>query len=233
MDSVLNMLKGFKKIIYFVLCGLYALLYFCTFIYNVTNDAGVGNTFAQLTTGLGVCAILGLGLIGILTKKEKFSSLAFALILGSAVYALIAGFFSGLQTFDGFRYYETSLILYYVFGFLTDAVGTAFAVFVVLTWLLGRDVLRKVAGVLGIVWIGMTCLMIIFSIIMVIEGWGWTLIIRSLYDVAWSAFVVILATSGVLAYEECDAPVYTSSGNEPAEEPVEEPAEESAEAEAE
>ena len=220
MDSVLNMLKGFKKIIYFVLCGLYALLYFCTFIYYVTNDAGVGNTFAQLTTGLGVCAILGLGLIGILTKKEKFSSLAFALILGSAVYALIAGFFSGLQTFDAFKYYDTSLILYYVFGFLTDAVGTAFAVFVVLTWLLGRDVLRKVAGVLGIVWIGMTCLMIIFSIIVVIEGWGWTLIIRSLYDVAWSAFVVILATSGVLSYEECEAPAAA-----PAKEVEEKPAE--------
>ena len=205
MDTVLNKLNGFKKIIYFVLCGLYALLYFCTFIYYVTNDAGIGNTFAQLTTGFGVCAILTLGLLGIILNKEKLSSLAFALILGTAIYGLIAGFFSGMQVFDYFDYYGTTAILYYVFAFLTDAVGTAFAVFAVLTWLIGREALRKVTGIIGIVWIGMTCLMIIFTIIVVADGWGWTNIIEAFYDVARNTFVVVLATTGVIGYTEIEA----------------------------
>ena len=110
-----------------------------------------------------------------------------------------------MQVFDYFDYYGTTAILYYVFSFLTDAAGTAFAVFAVLTWLIGRDALRKVAGIVGLVWIGMTCLMIIFSIVVVADGWRWTLIVESLYDVARSAFVVILATTGVIGYTEIEA----------------------------
>ncbi len=228
MDTVLNKLNGFKKIIYFVLCGLYVLLYFCTFIYSVTNDAGIGNTFAQLTTGFGVCAILTLGLVGIIANKEKLASLAFALILGSAVYGLIAGFFSGMQVFDYFDYYGTTSILYYVFAFLTDAVGTAFAVFAVLSWLLGRDAFRKVVGIIGIVWIGMTTLMIIFTIIRVADGWGWTHIIDSFYEVARSAFVVILAITGVIGYTEIEAKKAEKTAAPAEEKPEEQPAESAA-----
>ena len=43
MEIALEKLNGFKKIIFFALCGLYVLLYFCTFIYYVTNGAGVGS----------------------------------------------------------------------------------------------------------------------------------------------------------------------------------------------
>ena len=165
-------------------------------------------------------------------KKEKLSSLAFALILGTAVYGLIAGFFSGMQVFDYFDYYGTSLILYYVFSFLTDAAGTAFAVFAVLFWLIGRNALKKVAGIVGLVWIGMTCLMIIFTIVVVVDGWRWTGIIESLYDVARNTFVVVLAITGVIGYTEIEAKKAEKPAapaeKEAEEKPEEQPAEKAA-----
>ena len=204
MEIVLEKLNGFKKIIFFALCGLYVLLYFCKFINYVTVSASVWHVLAQLTTGFGVCAILALGLIGVLLKKEKLCMISFALLLGSAIYGLIAGFFSGLQNFYYFQfnYYKASMVAYDIFEFLTGAVGTVFAVFAVLNWLLGRDALRKVAGIFGIVWIGMTSLMIIFTIIVVADGEMWYMIVSALYNVARSAFVVILATAGILLYGE-------------------------------
>ena len=228
MDAILNKLKEFKKIIYFTLCGLYALLFLCTFIYYVTNNAGVGNTFAQLGGGLGVCAILLIGLIGYVAKKPDFCAVAFALLLGSGIYNLITGFLSGLQQFDLFKYYndKTGLIIYYVVLFLTALVGTAFAVFAVLDRLTGRDVFRNLSGIVGIAWVGMTALTIIFSIVAVADGGGWIMIVQSFYNVVRSAFLVVLATSGILAYEETEAPVAASPAEK---ETTEEPAEKTGE----
>ena len=223
MDAILNKLKEFKKIVFFILFGMCALYYFCAFIYNITNDAGVGSIFAQLAQGFAVCAILAIGLIGYLMKKEKFCELAFALILGGGVYNLIVGFLSNLQQFDLFKYYSTSLILYYVFLFLTSLVGTAFAACLVLNWLIGRDALRNIVAIIGIAWIGMTALMIIFSIVVVADGAGWIRIVAAFYDLAEGVFLVVLAITGTLAYEETAAPVAAAPAKEDkAEAPAEE-----------
>ena len=235
MDFVLNMLKGFKKIVYIALCCVFAFLLLCNFILNIDNDAGAITVIVDLLQYIFEGAILAAGLYGLLKGKDAFAKVAFALILGSFLYGLITAVFGGMWAFDYFDGGRASFILYYVFQFITGLLGTAFAVLIVLGWILDRDDLKKYGGYLGVCYVAMSVLMIIFTIVMVADDqFNWTMIIQSVYAVLLRAFCLILATSGVLAYEECDAPVYTASEKEPAEKPVEEqPAEEPAEAAAE
>ena len=235
MDTILDKLKGFKKIVYVALCCVFAFLLLCTFILDIDNKAGAITVIVDLVQYLFEGAILAAGLYGLLAGKDAFAKVAFALILGSCLYGLISGALGGMWAFEYFDGARASFILYYVFQFITVLFGTAFAVLVVLGWILGRDDLKKYGGYLGVGYVAMSVLMIVFSIVMVADDMAnWTLIIQSIFAVLLRAFCLILATSGVLAFEECDAPVYTASEKEPAEKPVEEqPAEEPAEAEAE
>ena len=207
MDSVLNMLKGFKKIVYIALCCVFAFLLLCTFILNIDNDAGAITVIVDLLQYIFEGAILAAGLYGLLKGKDAFAKVAFALILGSALYGLISGVLGGMWAFEYFDGAPASFILYYVFQFITLLLGTAFAVLIVLGWMLGREDLKKYGGYLGVCYVAMSVLMIIFTIVMVADDrFNWTMIVQSVYAVLLRAFCLILATSGVLSYEECEAP---------------------------
>lgn len=207
MDALLNKLKDWKKIIYFCVCGLFVFLLLVNFIQNVDNDAGAITVIVDLLQYVFEGAILAAGLYGLLTGKEAFCKVAFALLLGAGLYALIAGVFNGMWAFQYFEYYRASQIIYYVFSFITGLFGTAFAVLVVLGWLLGRDDLKKIGSYLGVCYVGMLILMIIFSIVMVADKVAnWTMIVNAIYSVFLRAFQVVLATTGILAFEECAAP---------------------------
>lgn len=206
MDALLNKLKDWKKIIYFCVCGLFVFLLLVNFIQNVDNDAGAITVIVDLLQYVFEGAILAAGLYGLLTGKEAFCKVAFALLLGAGLYTLIAGVFNGMWAFEYFEYYRASQIIYYVFSFITGLFGTAFAVLVVLGWLLGRDDLKKIGGYLGVCYVGMLILMIIFSIVMVADKVAnWTMIVNAIYSVFLRAFEVVLATTGILAFEECAA----------------------------
>ena len=206
MDALLNKLKDWKKIIYFCVCGLFVFLLLVNFIQNVDNDAGAITVIVDLLQYVFEGAILAAGLYGLLTGKDAFCRVAFALLLGAGLYTLIAGVFNGMWAFEYFEYYRASQIIYYVFSFITGLFGTAFAVLVVLGWLLGRDDLKKIGGYLGVCYVGMLILMIIFSIVMVADKVAnWTMIVNAIYSVFLRAFQVVLATTGILAFEECAA----------------------------
>ena len=207
MDLVLNKLKDWKKIIYCCLCGLFVFLLLCVFIQDIDNGVGAVTVIVDLLQYLFEGAILAAGLYGLLTGKDAFCKLAFALLLGSALYGLIAGVLGEMWAFEYFDGARASFILYYVFSFITGLFGTAFAVLVVLGWLLGRDDLKKIGAYLGVCYVGMSVLMIVFTIVMVADKrMNWISIVRSIYAVFRRAFVLILAASGVVAYEEVSAP---------------------------
>ena len=221
MDLVLNKLKDWKKIIYFCLCGLFVFLLLCGFIRNVDVGAGAITVIVDLLQYLFKGAILAAGLYGMLTGKDAFCKIAFALLLGTALYNLISGVLDGMWAFNYFEGARASFILYYIISFITGLFGTAFAVLVVLGWLLGRDDLKKIGAYLGVGYVGMSVLMIVFTIVMVADDrMNWVNIVSAIYTVFRRAFVLILATSGILAFEEVAAPV--ASAKEKAEEPAEE-----------
>ena len=206
MDALLNKLKDWKKIIYIALCIVFAFVLLCRFILDIDNDAGAITVIVDLLQNIFEGAILAAGLYGLLTGKDAFCRVAFALLLGSALYGLISGVLNWMWTFEYLDGARASVILYYVFSFITALVGTAFAVLVVLGWLLGKDDLKKYGGYCGVCWIGLTILMIIFTIVVVADDMmNWTNIIDSIYSVLFHTFVVILATSGVIAYEAVEA----------------------------
>lgn len=221
MDAVLNKLKDWKKVVYFCLCGLFAFLLLCTFILDIDNNVGAITVIVDLFQYVFEGAILAAGLYGILKGKDAFSRVAFALLLGTALYGLISGVLGGMWAFDYFDGARASFILYYVFSFITGLFGTAYAVLVVLGWMLGREDLKKYGGYLGVCYVGMSVLMIVFTIVMVADDrMNWVNIVSAIYTVFRRAFVLILATSGILAFEEVAAPV--ASAKEKAEEPAEE-----------
>ena len=223
MDAVLNKLKEFKKIIYFCVCGLFVFLLLCDFILNVDNKVGAATVIADLFQDLFHGALLAAGLYGLLKGKDAFCRVAFALLLGSGLYNLVVGVFNGMWAFQYFNGAPASYVLYYVFLFITGLFGTAFAVLVVLGWMLGREDLRKYGGYCGIGYVAMSVLMIVFSIVLVADDRAaWTTIINAIYAVFLRAFYVVLATSGTLAYEETEAPVAASPAEK---ETTEEPAE--------
>ena len=208
MDAILNKLKEFKKIIYFCVCGLFVFLLLCGFILNIDNNAGVITVIVDLLQDLFQAAILAAGLYGLLTGKDAFCRVAFALMLGSGLYSLIVNVFNGMWAFEYFDGAGASYILYYVFLFITGLFGTAFAVLVVLGWMLGRDNLRKVGGYCGVGYVAMSVLMIVFTIVRVADDRAnWTSIVNAIYAVFLRAFYVALTASGTLAYEETAAPV--------------------------
>ena len=206
MDALLNKLKDWKKIIYIALCVVFAFVLLCSFILDIDNDAGAITVIVDLLQNIFVGAILAAGLYGLLTGKDAFCRVAFALLLGNALYGLISGVLNWMWTFEYLDGARASVILYYVFSFITALVGTAFAVLVVLGWLLGKDDLKKYGGYCGVCWIGLTILMIIFTIVVVADDMmNWTNIVDSIYSVLFRTFVVILATSGAIAYEAVEA----------------------------
>ena len=230
MDMILNKLKEFKKIIYFVLCGLFAFLLLCTFILDVDNDAGAITVIVDLLQNLFEGAILAAGLYGLIAGKDAFAKVAFALMLGSGLYDLITGVLGGMWAFQYFDGARASWIIYYVFQFITLLFGTAFAVLVVLGWMLGRDDLKKYGSYCGVGYVGMTVLMVIFTIVMVADDqFNWTMIVSSIYSVFYRAFMLILATFGLLGYEECAAAPAAKKPAEKAEKKPEEPEEKPAE----
>lgn len=231
MDIILNKLKEFKKIIYFSVCGLFVFLLLCTFISDVDNKAGAITVIVDLFQSLFEGAIFAAGLYGILKGKDAFCKVAFALILGMGLYGLIAGVLNGMWAFDVFDGAPASFVLYYVFLFITGLCGTAFAVLAVLGWMLGRDDLKKYGGYLGVCYVAMSVLMIVFTIVMVADDqFDWISIVRAIYNVLLRAFLVVLATFGILGYEETASPVAEKKEAEkPAEEPAEKPAEAPAE----
>ena len=224
MDAVLNKLKEFKKIIYFCVCGLFAFLLLCNFILNIDNDAGAITVIVDLLQDLFQAAILAAGLYGLLTGKDAFAKVAFALMLGSGLYSLIVNVFNGMWAFQYFDGARASYILYYVFLFITGLFGTAFAVLTVLGWILGRDDLRKYGAYCGVCYVGMSVLMIVFTIVLVADKRAnWTSIVNAIYAVFIRAFYVVLAAFGTLAYEETGAPVSAAPATEDkAEAPAEE-----------
>ena len=182
-------------------------LLLCGFIRNVDVGAGAITVIVDLLQYLFEGAILAAGLYGMLTGKDAFCKIAFALLLGTALYNLISGVLDGMWAFNYFEGARASFILYYIISFITGLFGTAFAVLVVLGWLLGRDDLKKIGGYLGVCYVGMSVLMIVFTIVMVADKrMNWTSIVSSVYAVFRRAFVLILAASGVIAYEEVSAP---------------------------
>ena len=220
MDAVLNKLKDWKKIIYFCLCGLFVFLLLCTFILDVDNNAGAVNVIVHLVQYLFEGAILAAGLYGLIKGKDAFTKVAFALLLGTVLYGLISGVLNGMGAFQYFKNAPASYVLYYVFLFITGLFGTAFAVLVVLSWILGREDLKKYGGCLGVCYVGMSILMIIFTIVMVADKkMNWVSIVNAIYTVFRRAFVLILATSGILAFEEVSAPA--APAKEKAAKPVE------------
>ncbi len=226
MDALLNKLKDWKKIIYFCVCGLFVFLLLVNFIQNVDNDAGAITVIVDLLQYAFEGAILAAGLYGLLTGKDVFCRVAFALLLGAGLYTLIAGVFNGMWAFEYFEYYRASQIIYYVFSFITGLFGTAFAVLVVLGWLLGRDDLKKIGGYLGVCYVGMLILMIVFSIVMVADKVAnWTMIVNAIYSVFLRAFQLILATTGILTFAECDAPAKKTAEAKTEEGPAETEAE--------
>lgn len=226
MDTLLNKLKDWKKIIYFCVCGLFVFLLLVNFIQNVDNGAGAITVIVDLLQYAFEGAILAAGLYGLLTGKDVFCRVAFALLLGAGLYTLIAGVFNGMWAFEYFEYYRASQIIYYVFSFITGLFGTAFAVLVVLGWLLGRDDLKKIGGYLGVCYVGMLILMIVFSIVMVADKVAnWTMIVNAIYSVFLRAFQLVLATTGILAFAECDAPAKKNAEAKTEESPAETEAE--------
>ena len=226
MDALLNKLKDWKKIIYFCVCGLFVFLLLVNFIQNVDNDAGAITVIVDLLQYAFEGAILAAGLYGLLTGKDVFCRVAFALLLGAGLYTLIEGVFNGMWAFEYFEYYRASQIIYYVFSFITGLFGTAFAVLVVLGWLLGRDDLKKIGGYLGVCYVGMLILMIVFSIVMVADKVAnWTMIVNAIYSVFLRAFQLILATTGILTFAECDAPAKKTAEAKTEEGPAETEAE--------
>ncbi len=207
MDLVLNKLKEWKKIIYCCLCGLFVFLLLCVFIQDIDNGSGAITVIVDLLQYLFEGAILAAGLYGMLTGKDAFCKIAFALLLGGALYGLISSVLDGMWAFEYFDGARASFVIYYVFSFITGLFGTAFAVLVVLGWLLGRDDLKKIGACLGVGYVGMSVLMIVFTIVMVADKrMNWISIVNSIYAVFRRAFVLILAASGVIAYEEVSAP---------------------------
>ena len=83
MDTILDKLKGFKKIVYVALCCVFAFLLLCTFILDIDNKAGAITVIVDLVQYLFEGAILAAGLYGLLAGKDAFAKVAFALILGS------------------------------------------------------------------------------------------------------------------------------------------------------
>ena len=206
MDALLNKLKDWKKIIYIALCIVFAFVFLCNFILDIDNDAGAITVIVDLLQKIFEGAILAAGLYGLLTGKDAFCRIAFALMLGFALYSLIAGVLDWMWTFEYLDGARASVILYYVFSFITALVGTAFAVLIVAGWVLGRDDLKNYGGYCGVCWIGLTILMIIFTIVVVADDMmNWTNLIDSIYSVLFRTFVVILATSGALSYVEAAA----------------------------
>ena len=148
--------------------------------------------------------------------------MAFALLLGNGLYNLVVGVFNGMWAFQYFNGAPASYVLYYVFLFITGLFGTAFAVLVVLGWMLGREDLRKYGGYCGIGYVAMSVLMIVFTIVLVADKRAnWTSIVSAIYSVFLRTFYVVLATFGVLGYEETAAPVAAAKAEEPAEKPAE------------
>ena len=222
MDAVLNKLREFKKIIYFCVCGIFAFLILCNFILNIDNNAGAITVIVDLLQDLFQAAILAAGLYGLLAGKDAFAKVAFALLLGTGLYNLVVGIFNGMWAFEYFDNAPASYILYYIFLFITGLFGTAFAVLVVLGWMLGRDDLKKYGGYCGVCYVGMSVLMIVFTIVLVADKRAnWTSIVNSIYSVFLRAFYVVLATFGILGYEETAAPVAAAKAEEPAEKPAE------------
>ena len=212
MDAVLNKLRDFNKIIYFCVCGLFVFLLLCGFILNIDNNAGVITVIVDLLQDLFQAAILAAGLYGLLTGKDAFCRVAFALMLGSGLYSLIVNVFNGMWAFQYFDGARASYILYYVFLFITGLFGTAFAVLAVLGWMLGRDDLKKYGGYCGVGYVAMSVLMIVFTIVLVADDRAnWTSIVSAIYSVFLRAFYVVLATFGVLGYEETAAPAEQNS----------------------
>ena len=235
METALNKLKEWKKIVYVALCVAFLVLTVIDFVSGVKNDAGFLSVFVGLMQNIFEGAILAAGLYGLLAGKDAFCRVAFALLLGSALYGLISGVLGVLPVFRNFDGARVGYILYYVFSFLTGLAGTAFAVLVVLGWILGRDDLKKIGGYCGLCYVAMSILMIVFTIVRVADkqDWlDWTNIIDSIYSVLFRTFVVILATSGVIAYEAVEAAAAPAAKEEAkAEEPAA-PAEEEKPAEA-
>ena len=226
MDTILSKLKDFKKIIYVTLCALFVFMFLCTFIQDLDNDAGAVTVIVDLFQYVFEGAIFAAGLYGLLKGKKSFCTVAFALILGSSLYGLVSNVFNGMWAFQNFDNATASYILYYVFLFITGLFGTAFAVLAILGWMLGREDLKKYSGLLGVFFLCMSVLMIVFTIVMVADDrFGWTSIVQSIFSVLLRAFILILAQEGELAYVEGEAA--PEAKEEKAEEPKEEaPAEE-------
>ena len=231
MDTILSKLKDFKKIIYVVLCALFVFMFLCAFIQDIDNDAGASTVIVHLFQYVFEGAIFAAGLYGLLKGKGKFCTVAFALILGSSLYGLVSSVLNGMQAFRYFDGAPASYILYYVFLFITGLFGTAFAVLAVLGWMLGKEDFKKYSGLLGVIYVCMSVLMIIFTIVMVADDrFDWTMIVSAIFAVLFRAFVLILTQEGELAYvegEAAPAKEEKKAKEEPKEEaPAEEPKEE-------
>lgn len=226
METALNKLKEWKKIVYVALCVAFLVLTVIDFVSGVKNDAGFLSVFVGLMQNLFEGAILAAGLYGLLAGKEAFCKVAFALLLGAGLYTLIAGVLGMLPVFRYFDGARVGYILYYVFSFITGLAGTAFAVLIVLGWILGRDDLKKIGGYCGVCYVGMSILMIVFSIVMVADKVAnWTMIVNAIYSVFLRAFQVVLATTGILAFAECAAPAEKNAEAKTEERPAETEAE--------